>query len=54
MNKITLIIPAKNEEESLIYVLKELKNIKCKKILIVTSIAIFSLFLKILTVLEKR
>ena len=37
MNKITLIIPAKNEEESLIYVLKELKNIKCKKILIVTN-----------------
>ena len=38
MNKITLVIPAKNEEESLVYVLRELKNFKCKKILIVTSI----------------
>jgi glycosyltransferase involved in cell wall biosynthesis len=37
MNKITLIIPAKNEEESLVYVLRELKKIKCKKILIVTN-----------------
>lgn len=37
MNKLTLIIPAKNEEESLVYVFKELKNIKCKKILIVTN-----------------
>ena len=37
MKKITLVIPAKNEEESLVYVLRELKNFKCKKILIVTS-----------------
>jgi glycosyltransferase involved in cell wall biosynthesis len=38
MNKITLVIPAKNEEESLVYVLRELKNFKYKKILIVTNI----------------
>jgi glycosyltransferase involved in cell wall biosynthesis len=38
MNRITLIIPAKNEEKSLPYVLDEIKNIKCKKLLIVTNI----------------
>lgn len=38
MKKITLVIPAKNEEESLVYVLRELKNYECKKILIVTNI----------------
>lgn len=38
MNRITLVIPAKNEEESLFYVLDEIKNIKCKKLLIVTNI----------------
>jgi len=38
MNRITLVIPAKNEEKSLPYVLDEIKNIKCKKLLIVTNI----------------
>jgi len=38
MNRITLVIPAKNEEKSLPYVLDEIRNIKCKKLLIVTNI----------------
>lgn len=38
MNKITLVIPAKNEEKSLPYVLNEIRNIKSKKLLIVTNI----------------
>jgi len=38
MNRITLVIPAKNEEKSLPFVLDEIKNIKCKKLLIVTNI----------------
>jgi glycosyltransferase involved in cell wall biosynthesis len=38
MNRITLVIPAKNEEKSLPYVLDEIKNIKCIKLLIVTNI----------------
>lgn len=38
MNRITLVIPAKNEEESLKFVLSELDNLKYKKILIVTRI----------------
>ena len=38
MNRITLVIPAKNEEESLKFVLRELDNLKCKKILIATRI----------------
>ena len=39
MNNLTLLIPAKNEEESLSFVLEELKKIKCKKLLIVTNIS---------------
>jgi len=39
MKNLTLLIPAKNEEESLSFVLKELKKIKCKKLLIVTNIS---------------
>jgi glycosyltransferase involved in cell wall biosynthesis len=46
MNDITLVMPAKNEEESLSFVLKELKNIKCKKLLIVTNITNKILILK--------
>jgi glycosyltransferase involved in cell wall biosynthesis len=38
MNRITLVIPAKNEEKSLPYVLDEIRSIKCKKLLIVTKI----------------
>jgi glycosyltransferase involved in cell wall biosynthesis len=38
MNRITLVIPAKNAEKSLPFVLDEIKNIKCKKLLIVTNI----------------
>jgi glycosyltransferase involved in cell wall biosynthesis len=38
MNRITLVIPAKNEEKSLPYVLEEIRSIKCKKLLIVTNI----------------
>ena len=34
MNKLTLIIPAKNEEESLPQVLHEIKNYNCHKIVI--------------------
>jgi glycosyltransferase involved in cell wall biosynthesis len=38
MKNLTLVIPAKNEEENLIFVLKELKNINCKKIIVVNEI----------------
>ena len=38
MNRITLVIPAKNEEVSLKFVLRELDNLNCKKILIATRI----------------
>jgi glycosyltransferase involved in cell wall biosynthesis len=38
MKNLTLVIPAKNEEENLIFVLKELKNINCKKIIVVSEI----------------
>ncbi len=38
MKNLTLVIPAKNEEENLIFVLKELKNIDCKKIIVVNEI----------------
>jgi glycosyltransferase involved in cell wall biosynthesis len=39
MNNITLIIPAKNEEESLPIVLDEIKNFKLKKIIIVNKLS---------------
>ena len=35
MNELTLVIPAKNEAESLPTVLNELKNFKCKKIIVI-------------------
>jgi glycosyltransferase involved in cell wall biosynthesis len=38
MNRITLVIPAKNEEKSLPYLRDEMRFIKCKKLLIVTKI----------------
>ena len=38
MKNLTLVIPAKNEEENLIFILNELKNINCKKIIIVNKI----------------
>lgn len=38
MKNLTLVIPAKNEEKNLTFVLKELKNIKCKKIIIVNEV----------------
>ena len=38
MNKLTLIIPAKNEEESLPQVLNEIKNYNCNKIVILEKI----------------
>jgi glycosyltransferase involved in cell wall biosynthesis len=38
MKNLTLVIPAKNEEENLIFVLNELKNINCKKIIVVNEI----------------
>jgi hypothetical protein len=34
MHNLTLVIPAKNEEYSLPLVLEEIKNFKCKKIII--------------------
>jgi glycosyltransferase involved in cell wall biosynthesis len=48
MNNLTLLIPAKNEEESLSFVLKELKKVKCKKLLIVTNIS------KKISILKKK
>jgi GTP:adenosylcobinamide-phosphate guanylyltransferase len=38
MKNLTLVIPAKNEEENLIFILNELKNINCKKIIVVNKI----------------
>ena len=37
MKNLTLIIPAKNEKESLPYVLNEIKNLDCKKKVILAS-----------------
>ena len=38
MKNLTIVIPAKNEEENLPFVLHELKRINCKKIIVVNKI----------------
>ena len=38
MKNLTIVIPAKNEEENLLFVLHELKRINCKKIIVVNKI----------------
>lgn len=37
MKNLTLVIPAKNEKESLPHVINEIKHLKCKKMIILTS-----------------